>query len=414
MSLVGLKIRAALVTTIYRKTLTAEPTVLNREFNVGEIMNFMSTDTDRIVNSCPSFHAVWSIPFQLFVTLYLLYNQVGLAFLAGVGFSVFLIPVNKLIANKIGSLSAKLMAQKDERVRLITEVLRGMRTIKLYVWEGHFIRLITKQRSAELKYLKGRKYLDALCVYFWATTPVLISILTFGTYVLLGNKLTAATIFTSMALLNMLIAPLNAFPWVLNGLTEAWVSIKRVQRLLNLPDLDLEKYYDSADVENDQNGHVSLKNATFDWGNDTVSHNPVKIDRKGKRIVKTNDEQPTTTNQIKRFELKDINLYVRKGQFVGIMGHVGSGKSSLLNAVLAELAKKDGVISVSDLELGFGFVTQQPWLQRGTIRDNILFGKAYDDAKYKSVLNVCGLAEDIHLLPAGDLSGMFLQSFYSS
>lgn len=89
-------------------------------------------------------------------------------------------------------------------------------------------------RDKELRYLKGRKYLDALCVYFWATTPVLISILTFGTYVLLGNKLTAATVFTSMALLNMLIGPLNAFPWVLNGVTEAWVSIKRIQRLIDV------------------------------------------------------------------------------------------------------------------------------------------------------------------------------------
>lgn len=82
--------------------------------------------------------------------------------------------------------------------------------------------------------MKGRKYLDALCVYFWATTPVAISILTFSTYVLLGNQLTAATVFTSIALLNMLIGPLNAFPWVLNGVTEAWVSIKRIQSLLDV------------------------------------------------------------------------------------------------------------------------------------------------------------------------------------
>lgn len=89
-------------------------------------------------------------------------------------------------------------------------------------------------RDKEMKYLKGRKYLDALCVYFWATTPVIISILTFATYVLIGNKLTAATVFTAMALLNMLISPLNAFPWVLNGMTEAWVSIRRIQRLIDV------------------------------------------------------------------------------------------------------------------------------------------------------------------------------------
>lgn len=89
-------------------------------------------------------------------------------------------------------------------------------------------------RENEIKYLRRRKYLDALYVYFWATTPALISILSFTTYVLLGNKLDAKTVFTSMALLNMLIVPLNAFPWVLNGLTEAWVSLKRIQRMLDV------------------------------------------------------------------------------------------------------------------------------------------------------------------------------------
>lgn len=97
-----------------------------------------------------------------------------------------------------------------------------------------FIKHISGVRTQELKYLKGRKYLDALCVYFWATTPVVICILTFATYALLGNKLTAATVFTAVALLNMLIAPLNAFPWVLNGMVESWVSIKRIQKLLQV------------------------------------------------------------------------------------------------------------------------------------------------------------------------------------
>lgn len=89
-------------------------------------------------------------------------------------------------------------------------------------------------RKTELKALSKRKYLDALCVYFWATTPIIINLLTFGTATLLGTPLTAATTFASIALLNMLIAPLNAFPWVLNGLVEAWISLKRVQSYLDV------------------------------------------------------------------------------------------------------------------------------------------------------------------------------------
>ncbi|RZC35044.1 multidrug resistance-associated protein 7 [Asbolus verrucosus] len=415
MSMVGLRMRGALVTTIYRKTLTVSETVLNSAFSVGEIVNFMSTDTDRIVNSCPSFHALWSIPFQLVVTLYLLYSQVGLAFLSGIAFSIILIPVNKVIANKIGKLSTKLMQEKDARVKMLTEVLRGIKAIKLYVWEQHFLRLITKLRDKELKYLKGRKYLDALCVYFWATTPVLISILTFGTYVLMGNKLTAATVFTGIALLNMLISPLNAFPWVLNGLTEAWVSIKRIQRLLDLEDLDLDLYYNESLLESSQNADIIIKHGIFHWGKELTSEEKSRLHAaqmrrlskgkgKGKKTIVHLEHNVGEDHHL--FVLSDINFTVKKGEFVGVIGSVGCGKSSLLSAILAELSIPEGEIAVSQVESGFGFATQQPWLQRGTVRDNILFGKTFEDNRYKAVLFACGLAEDIYLLPAGDLTGV--------
>lgn len=89
-------------------------------------------------------------------------------------------------------------------------------------------------RKRELKALSRQKYLDALCVFFWAATPVIVKLLTFATAALMGQPLTAATAFASVALLNMLIAPLNAFPWVLNGLVEAYVSLKRVQNYLDV------------------------------------------------------------------------------------------------------------------------------------------------------------------------------------
>ena len=76
----------------------------------------------------------------------------------------------------------------------MNEILYGIRVIKFYAWEQHFTKRVEKLRLAEVRSLKWRKYLDALCVYFWATTPVLISILTFMTYSLLGNPLTAAKV----------------------------------------------------------------------------------------------------------------------------------------------------------------------------------------------------------------------------
>lgn len=229
-SIVSMKMRTSLITAIYRKGLEAK----ELKDATPEILNLMSTDTDRIVNSCISFHSLWSIPFQLFTSLYLLYTQVGLAFLTAVIFAVCLIPINRYVANKIGEVSTNLMSAKDERVSVTSECLNGAKQIKLQSWEDFWINRIVELREKEVKYLAQRKYLDALCVYFWATTPVLMCLLTFGTQALNGTFLNASKTYTAVALLNMLIGPLNAFPWVLNGLMEAWVSLKRVQGLIDV------------------------------------------------------------------------------------------------------------------------------------------------------------------------------------
>ncbi|XP_076239385.1 ATP-binding cassette sub-family C member 10 [Calliopsis andreniformis] len=404
MSVVGLKIRSMIITLLYRKTLHSSSIQLKQQFNFGEIVNFMSTDSDRLVNSCPSFHAFWSIPLQLVITLYLLHEQIGISFLAGVSFALVLIPINKVIANRIGKLSTKLMEQKDQRVRLIGETLRGITTIKVNVWEDHFLRNIIKLRESEIKFLRGRKYLDALCVYFWATTPVLISILTFATYVLLGNKLDAKTIFTSMALLNMLIGPLNAFPWVLNGLTEAWVSLKRIQRMLDLPDADMSSYYVESPAEVDlmlQNVRLGINIEQLKEQNGFTAHKNASSpssSSESRKMVTFEDDGT--------FTLHDINITVPKGHLIGIMGKVGSGKSLLLEGILGEINKTYGTIGVNDVEKGFAYVKQNPWLQCGTIRDNILFGKSYDYNKYKTILKACALTADLNSLPKRDLTAV--------
>lgn len=135
MALIGMKMRMGIVNAIYRKTLDARCI----SDSCPEVLNLMSTDTDRIVNSCISFHSFWSIPVQLFTTLYLLYTQIGLAFIAGLIFAAALIPINRVIANKIAALSTKLMEAKDERVSISSEALSGAKQLKLLAWEDVFI-----------------------------------------------------------------------------------------------------------------------------------------------------------------------------------------------------------------------------------------------------------------------------------
>lgn len=388
-SIVSIKMRTSLVSAIYAKGLEAK----GLHEAKPEILNLMSTDTDRIVNSCISFHSFWSIPFQLFTTLYLLYVQLGVAFVSGVVFAVLLIPINRYIAQKIGKLSAFLMTAKDGRIFVTAEALTGAKQIKLQALEDIFTDKIQELRKTELKFLSKRKYLDAWCVYFWATTPVLMCLLTFGGLVLMGNKLTAATTYTAVALLNLLIGPLNSFPWILNGLMESYVSLRRVQELIDLDDINLSTYYSPVlsnytSRSNDNAVVLSVKNASFCFDQER--------DR-------TADD--LNVDDIRDFRMENVNLEFHRGELVCIEGPVGSGKSALLNSILGNLKRTSGTVSMIDKNIGFGYVSQVPWLQRGTIRENICWGALYDDARYHAVIDCCALREDINKL-GGDNVGV--------
>ncbi|XP_051470660.1 ATP-binding cassette sub-family C member 10 isoform X2 [Apus apus] len=378
---VMLMVRAAVISAIYRKALHVGSTSLAR-FTMGEIVNFMSTDTGRLVNFCLSFHEVWSLPVQFAIALYLLYQQVGIAFLGVLALALLLVPINKVISDRIMVNNKDMLKHKDTRVKLMTEFLCGIRVIKFYTWEKHFSTRINACRAKELQKLQAIKYLDAACVYLWAALPVVVSIAIFITYVLLGHQLTATKVFTTLALVGMLILPLNNFPWVLNGTLEAKVSLDRIQHFLELVDQDLEAYY-TLDSPSGTATAMEMQCAAFSWA-------PVE---------KESTRQPLSAGTL---PLYIENLSVRKGMLLGVVGKVGSGKSSLLAAITGELIKQGGRVYVYDLEQGFGLATQEPWIQFTTVRENILFGREYDARLYKEVVEACALSEDLNILPAGD------------
>uniref|UniRef100_A0A8C8LYS9 ATP-binding cassette sub-family B member 6 n=1 Tax=Oncorhynchus tshawytscha TaxID=74940 RepID=A0A8C8LYS9_ONCTS len=359
-SKVSLSARAALISTIYGKALRVSGGSLAARFTLGEVVNFMSTDTDHVINFFNNFHEVWSLPFQFSIALYLLYLQVGVAFLGGLGVALLLVPLNKVLASKIMENNKHMLSHKDSRVKLMTEVLFGIRVIKFYNWEAYFAQKIADFRRQELSHLKAIKYLDAVCVYTWGSLPIVISIITFVTYVLLGHELTAATVFTTLALVGMLIVPLNSFPWVLNGILEAKVSLDRIQRFLKLPNQDLDAYF-------------SLGRSWKSWG-------------------------------LPSYHSKDVVFFflVCQGSLVVVVGKVGCGKSSLLAAITGELNRRGGDVYVQGREDGFGLAAQEPWIQHATVRDNILFGKDYNSSFYQAVVEACALTDDLNILPNGD------------
>ncbi|XP_053458560.1 ATP-binding cassette sub-family C member 10 isoform X2 [Nycticebus coucang] len=361
---VTLQARGAVLNIIYRKALQLGPS----RPPAGEALNLLGTDSERLLNFAGSFHEAWGLPLQLAITLYLLYHQVGVAFVGGLILAVLLVPVNKVIATRIMVSNQEMLQHKDARVKLMAELLSGIRVIKFCGWEHALGARVEAYRAQELGRLRVIKYLDAACVYLWAALPVIISIVIFITYVLMGHQLTATKVFTALALVRMLILPLNNFPWVINGLLEAKVSLDRIQRFLDLPNHNPQAYYSP-----EPSVVLELHGALFSW-------DPVGISQ----------------------ETFISHLEVKKGMLVGVVGKVGCGKSSLLAAITGELHRLRGRVAVWGQSKGFGLATQEPWIQFATIRDNILFGKTFDAQLYRKVLEACALDDDLSILPAGD------------
>ncbi|XP_020530905.1 ABC transporter C family member 13 isoform X3 [Amborella trichopoda] len=387
LSKLKLKLRASIMTLVYQKCLLtslAERSI----FSVGEIQTFMSIDTDRTVNLCNSFHDMWSLPMQIGVALYLLYTQVKFAFASGIAITILLIPVNRWISGLIAAATELMMKHKDERIRKSGELLMHIRTLKMYSWELLFSNRLMETREMEVKHLSTRKYLDAWCVFFWATTPTLFSLFTFGLFALLGNQLTAATVFTCVALFNTLISPLNSFPWVINGLIDAMISTRRLSKFLSCPDINSEKIEpsteqltacssiciptDSAD-DNFEDVAIVFQDANCVWSSS-------KMEEQGKNLKLTSFEIP-------------------RGFFVVVIGEVGSGKSSLLNAILGETRFTRGAVRSCG---SIAYAPQVPWILSGTVRDNILFGKGHEAKRYNEVVTACAMDVDIGLMPGGD------------
>ncbi|XP_038982338.1 ABC transporter C family member 13-like isoform X1 [Phoenix dactylifera] len=385
-----LMLRSSIMIILYRKCLfisQAERSI----FSDGEVQTFMSIDADRTANLCNSLHDVWSLPLQIGVALYLLYTQVSFAFVSGVAITILLIPVNKWISTMIASATEKMMKQKDERIRGAGELITYIRTLKMYSWEHLFTKRLMERRAMEVQHLSTRKYLDAWCVFFWATTPTLFSLFTFGVFALMGHSLSAATVFTCVALFNTLISPLNSFPWVINGLIDAMISSRRLSKYLSCPEHNSECEQSSGGRLNTYGPSPCLFESEVDAG-----ANPKAIVFQNASCVWSSSYE--VGNSV---ILDGISLDFPKGIFVAIIGEVGSGKSSLLNSILGEMHLIRGVIQACG---SIAYVPQVPWIQSGSVRDNILFGKEYDARRYREVLQACALDIDISLMIGGDLA----------
>jgi ABC-type multidrug transport system fused ATPase/permease subunit len=198
----------------------------------GDIINHLLVDAQRVAEQMPNLNSVWALPMQVAITLYLLYMQVSFAFFAGVAITIAVIPINMFLAKKIQRVNTSMLQHNDERVLCINEVINNIVYAKTCGWSEKISSWIAAPRKEYMQCLRWLKLLDAVCVFFWATTPVFVSLATFALYVWIGGTLTAGKAIAALSLFNALILPLNAYPWVINGAVEAYVSLQRLDGYL--------------------------------------------------------------------------------------------------------------------------------------------------------------------------------------
>ncbi|XP_041776522.1 multidrug resistance-associated protein 1-like isoform X1 [Anopheles merus] len=360
----GFRIRTGLVSAIYRKALRIS-SAAKKDTTVGEIVNLMAVDAQRFFELTSYMHILWSGVLIIALCVYLLYDILGAAVFAGLGVMILITPVSGVIATKMRDAQVAQMKIKDDRVKKMNEILGGIKVLKLYAWEPSFQDNILTVRKEEIGILKRMAYYGAGIYFTFTIAPFLVTLVSFAVYVLMDeeNILDPQTAFVSLALFNILRFPLGMLPMMVTFSMQAWVSVKRIDKFLNSAELD------PSNVSNNKSDEaLTIKDGTFSWG----------------------DETPT---------LKNINLSLRKGQLSAIVGTVGTGKSSLISALLGEMEKISGHVNTDG---SIAYVPQQAWIQNATLRDNILFGKAFDQRKYDNVIDCCALRPDLEMLPGGD------------
>uniref|UniRef100_A0A7N9AWT7 ABC-type glutathione-S-conjugate transporter n=1 Tax=Mastacembelus armatus TaxID=205130 RepID=A0A7N9AWT7_9TELE len=365
---VGMRVKTAVMGLVYRKSLVIN-SAARRTCTVGEIVNLVSADTQKLMDFVVYFNAVWLAPIEIALCLFFLWQHLGPSALAGIATVILIFPLNGFIAKKRSRLQVRAMKFMDGRIRLMNEILNGIKILKFYAWEKAFLEQVLGYREKELKALKKSQILYSISIASFNSSSFLIAFAMFGVYVMLDdrNVLDAQKVFVSMALINILKTPLSQLPFAISTTMQAMVSLRRLGKYLCSEELKVDNV-SKAPLSSDGED-VAIENGTFSWS----------------------AEGPPC--------LKRINIHVPRGSLVAVVGHVGSGKSSLLSAMLGETEKRSGRVTVKG---SVAYVPQQAWIQNATVQDNIIFGREKLKTWYNRVLEACALLPDLDILPAGD------------
>ncbi|KAJ2880697.1 hypothetical protein H4R27_004562, partial [Coemansia aciculifera] len=427
----------------------------------GKIMNLLTADFSKVAEVSAYLDNVYSLPLMLLIGIWYMYLLLGVSALVGLSLSVLYIPLSKMIFKYLAKVEEKLTSLSDERVALITELLQGIKAVKLFGWESRFLKMVDERREHQLNY-QWKLFLAWVRVNVASSlAPMLVLVIIFVVYIIgFGNRLTAEIAFTTISVFQLIRIVFEHLPGILNWVVGGYVALGRIDSYLGQPQAqDLEKRvthtdsgsnelgFEAADLEwespssntkPDSKGVVTGKDLTGGETPDVTEHTPLLADSTAAATPHTqialspanesyaSVDHSDDDNSLAKFALKDIDVRFPHGVLSIVAGPTGSGKSSLLSALIGEMTLTRGrvllptvnsrldanidykyrdIIELSDEGLAIrdiAYVAQEAWLRNATIRENILFGEHYDASRYEEVLRICALKPDFRILSAGD------------
>lgn len=364
-----------------------EKDVVEKARDMGAIINLIAVDSFKVSEICAYLYYFLNSFVMTVIAVSVLYTLLGVAAILGALTITLLMPVNYYLTALIGKYQKDMLKITDKRISKLNETFQNIRIIKYFAWEQKFSDQIMEIRKKELHILYLRCVSWAAAAFVWILTPSLICLVSFYWYtVVAGNQLTTSIAFTSLSLFNLLRIPLDQFAEMLSYVIQSKVSLDRVSNFLN--EQESTKYEQLSMQKDESSPDVGFQNATFSWSNG----------RKGD------------------FKLRDLNIAFKKNKLNVIVGATGSGKTSLLLALLGEMNLHEGKVflpgatpsdelivdKLTGLTESVAYCSQTAWLLNGTIKENILFASPFDKNRYQEVVEACGLKRDFEILSAGD------------
>ncbi|KAF9313900.1 hypothetical protein BG003_004712 [Podila horticola] len=419
---IGIEVRTALIAMIYRKSLKLS-SAAKQKSTAGEISNHMSVDAERWLDAMPFMPMFISIPYELCICLWMLYQQIGWSVFVGLATIFAMLPIQGVIGKLFTKAKSLKLEAMDERIRLMNEILSGIKIVKLYGWEDSFRDRVAVFRHRELAKLKtiGRAF--SFMSIMFSSMPLFVALVSFSVYATVGGPnftpgdMSPQKVFVSISLFGMLNHPIGMLSHIIALTIGVRVASTRIQKFLLAEEI-LHSATESVKTlpEDPSVPLVEIKDAVFAWETEgpEIETEKERIarekaeDKKQKQLEKEAlkagkpiPERPAPIEKNYDPTLTNVNLSIARGNLTAVVGRVGQGKTSLLNAIIGDMYKRQGSVKVYGR---MAYVAQQAWIINATLKENILFGNAFDQAKYDHILMACGLLPDIEMLPAGDLT----------